>query len=231
MIEDILAHAKREYPKESCGLVVVFKGREKYIPCRNAATERHSEFLIEPEDYAKAEDLGEIVKIVHSHPKSAPTPSQNDLVAIEQSGLPWIICNPLTEQWTETNPSGYKAPLIGREYGYGMLDCYTLIRDYYADLGIKLADYKRKGTLEADSDNYLLNLSSEGFVKVGQPEKHDMILMALGYSKPNHAGIYVGGNVMLHHCRNRLSSRDVYGGYWQKNTYGYFRHLDLMKPL
>lgn len=231
MLTEILDHAKQEYPRESCGLVVIFKGREKYIPCRNAATERHSEFLIDPSDYAVAEDIGEIVKIVHSHPKSASTPSQNDLVAIEQSKLPWIIVNPLTDQWTETKPSGYKAPLIGREYGYGVMDCYTLVRDYYSEISIHLSDYERRGTLEADSDNYLLNLEREGFIKVGSPEKHDMILMCLGHPKPNHAAIYVGGNVMLHHTRGRLSSRDVYGGYWQKNCYGYFRHLDLIKSL
>lgn len=229
MISEILNHAKQEYPRESCGLVVIYKGREKYVPCRNIATERHAEFLIDPSDYAKAEDLGEVVKVVHSHPKSAPNPSQNDKVAIEQSKLPWIICNPLTDQWTETCPSGYTAPLIGREYGYGILDCYTLIKDYFSsELNITLKDYQRLGTIESDAEGYLNNWEDYGFAKVNSPEKHDVILMCLGHNKPNHAAIYLGNNIMLHHCRNRLSSRDVYGGYWQKNCYGYFRHLDLI---
>lgn len=226
MITEILAHAKQEYPRESCGVVIVFKGRERYIPCKNIATERHNEFLIDPEDYANASDLGQITKIVHSHPKSNPSPSQNDLVSIEQTQLPWIICNPLTEQWTETRPTGYKAPLIGREYGYGVLDCYTLIRDYYATLGVMLKDYERNGTPEEDAKNYLNNLEAEGFYKVMKPQKNDMILMFNGA----HAAILLDGNVMLHHCRNRLSSRDVYGGYYAKNTYGFYRHKDLTKP-
>lgn len=229
MITEILTHARKEYPKESCGVVIVFKGRERYVPCKNVATERHKEFLIDPEDYANASDMGQIVKIVHSHPKSNPSPSQNDLVSIEATKLPWIICNPLTEQWTETQPSNYKAPIIGREYGYGVLDCYALIRDYYNELGVTLSDYERLGTLEEDANNYLNNLESEGFHKVDKPQKHDMILMCLGHNKPNHASILLDGNVMLHHCSGRLSSRDVYGGYYAKNTYGFYRHKDLTK--
>jgi cell wall-associated NlpC family hydrolase len=108
-----------------------------------------------------------------------------------------------------------------------VLDCYTLVRDYYAELGVYLGDYDRKGTLESDADNYLHNLTNEGFVKISIPEKHSLILMCLGYDRPNHAAIYIGDNMILHHASRRLSSRDVYGGYWAKNTYGFYSLLDL----
>ena len=223
--DEILEHAKAEYPKECCGLVVVFKGREKYISCRNLATDQNMEFMIHPEDYVKAEDIGEIVKIVHSHPKTNANPSELDLVGIEESKLPWVIVNPLTGQVTETAPSGYKAPLIGRQYGYGIQDCYTLIKDYYdRELNIKLRDYPRSGTQEDDLQIYLKEFENEGFVKVDTLEPHDMIVLSSG-----HGAIYLGNNIILHHVAGRLSSRDVYGGYWMKNTRGYYRHLDLIK--
>ena len=34
----------------------------------------------------------------------------------------------------------------------------------------------------------------------------------------NHVGVYVGEQRLLHHVKGRLSSRDIWGGYYQKNT-------------
>ena len=42
--------------------------------------------------------------------------------------------------------------------------------------------------------------------------------MHLEADVPNHAGIYLGDNVILHHVQGRLSSRDVYGGYFIQST-------------
>ena len=100
--EDILEHAKSECPNESCGVIIVFKGRERYVPCKNVSTEPELNFRIDPIDYSNAEDTGDIVKIVHSHPQSNPAPSQGDLIGIENTSVPWIIVNPLTEEFTET---------------------------------------------------------------------------------------------------------------------------------
>lgn len=33
----IHAHALADYPREACGLVIVSKGKEHYIPCQNRA--------------------------------------------------------------------------------------------------------------------------------------------------------------------------------------------------
>jgi cell wall-associated NlpC family hydrolase len=44
---------------------------------------------------------------------------------------------------------------------------------------------------------------------------------------PNHASVYLGDGLILHHLQGRLSSRDVYGGYWQKVSTHALRHPDL----
>jgi len=224
--EQILEHAKQEYPNECCGVVIIFKGKERYHPCKNLATEADDNFILSPVDYAEAEDKGEIIKIVHSHPASNPEPSQADLVGIERSGLPWVIVNPLTGSFTESEPSGYQAPLIGRRFVHGVLDCYALIKDYYETiLEIDIPDFDRENYWWEKGQNlYVDNFQKAGFHRVDDLREHDGIIIMSGSSTPNHAGVYIGDNKILHHVQHRLSSRDVYGGYWLKNTWAVVRH-------
>ena len=69
---DAQKHAHEMYPSEVCGLVVVIKGRKRYIKCRNMAVNTYDHFIINPIDYANAEDTGTIVGVFHSHPNQTP---------------------------------------------------------------------------------------------------------------------------------------------------------------
>jgi len=222
--EEALAHALRDSPREACGLAVIVKGRVRYVPCRNlAAGTEH--FELAPEDYANAEDLGEIVAVIHSHPNAGCNPSQADLISCERSGIPWAILALPSGQWASIRPTGYKAPLVGRVFSHGVLDCYTLIRDYYFEvLNVTLPDFYRPAVWwdkkrEGGALNlYVDNFEKAGFVRVDRPlQKHDVLLMQVESDVPNHAAIYLGDEVILHHLYGRLSSRDVYGGMWQKH--------------
>jgi proteasome lid subunit RPN8/RPN11 len=238
-IQAINAHAESEYPRECCGLVVVVKGREKYISCRNTAVGTEH-FILPAEDYAAAETLGEITAVVHSHPDAPATPSQADQVACEATGLAWHIVRvdqvggvPEAGELVTLEPCGYVAPLVGRVFSHGVLDCYQLIVDWYKqERNVALMQFSRADDWwnDGQSDLYMAGYQQAGFVCIKdgeQPEVGDVILMQIRSNNgvPNHAGIYIGDGLMLHHLYGRLSSRDVYGGYFQEVTRKILRYM------
>tara|TARA_R100000426_G_scaffold12605_1_gene12509 strand:- start:327 stop:692 length:366 start_codon:yes stop_codon:yes gene_type:complete len=89
--EDALIHAKNVDPTESCGLLLNIKGKEKYYPCHNLSTTADQCFIIDPEDYIKGSNLGDITAIVHSHPISRPVASQADKISCEQGNFLGIL--------------------------------------------------------------------------------------------------------------------------------------------
>ena len=226
--EKALAHAKEEYPKEAVGLVHVVKGKNRYFKCQNLAETPDEHFILNPKDYLEAEKKGEIIAVVHSHPKTNPAPSPADKVACEASGLPWFIVNPNTETWGEYKPEGWELPYVGREFSHGIVDCYSLVRDFYKrEFKLQLNDYNRRDQWWEKGENmYLDNFAKEGFKEttLEQIAYGDLFLMQLESPVPNHAGIYLGDGVVLHHVQGRLSSRDVYGGYYQKVTAKVLKH-------
>lgn len=228
IIPDIIEHAELTNPHESCGLVIIFKGKLKYIRCNNLLS--GDAFCLNPLDYARAEELGDIVAIAHSHHNISADPSPADEVACNKSNIPWIIVALPSKTYTINYPKEYNIPLIGRPFYYGTLDCYSLIRDYYKqELNISLNDYLREPNWwDLGKDLYMDNFEKEGFSIVSDLKKHDAILIQNGSNIINHVAVYLGDNFILQHCENRLSSRDVYGGYWRKNTRYILRHRSLL---
>lgn len=216
-------HAVAEAPREACGLVVVTKGRKRYWPCKNISTEDNF-FVLDPLDYADAEDAGTILAVVHSHPSTPAVASEADKMACEQFGLPWHIVSLLDNAWCRIEPSGYEAPLVGREWVWGVSDCWTLVRDWYKQkLGIKLRDWSRPTSHDAFRQSPLFEncFAETGFVEADsqKPQKGDLLFMKLdGSPGLNHVAVYIGEGKMLHQLQNRLSSRDYWDGYWQGVT-------------
>lgn len=232
--EIALAHAKSELPNEACGLVAIVKGREKYFPCKNLSPSPQEMFAIDPSDYAKVEELGEVVEIFHSHPIVPARASEADMVSCEKTQLPWIICNPVLETWCEIKPCGFKAPLIGRRWVWAVTDCWTLARDWYAESGIILPDWDRPASpndFENDPlfDRYWQDAGFFRIKDISEMIPGDGLLMQIRGKGLNHAGVYIGNQMVLHHIRGRLSSIDVYGEWLQKCTGRIVRHYDWEK--
>ena len=59
--DDALEHAVEENPRESCGLLLIKKGKEVYFRCQNLAIEPTDQFILSPEDWIEAEDHNGIV--------------------------------------------------------------------------------------------------------------------------------------------------------------------------
>ena len=227
--EDALIHAKNERPKESVGLLINKKGKKVYVPCNNESNDFDS-FILNPKEYLDAEKQGEIIGIVHSHPKTPPIASQADKVSCEQTDLPWHIVNPNTEQWGYTEPCGYKAPILGREYVWGITDCWSLVVDWYKEeKKIDLKDWQRP-TKEEFEQNPMFEKCAEatGFRELEPNEKlenGDLLFMSILGNGLNHVAIFVDGDV-LHHLSDRLSCKEPYNEWLLKCTGKRLRYVN-----
>lgn len=252
--EDAKAHARREYPKESCGLIV--KG--KYIACENIADDPevgHEEgnkdcrcqlcsFEISPKVYAAYETKGGIDVVVHSHPDGPFYPSLADMEGQALTGKTWAII-PLDDERIAEKPVMWGgdlpiAPLLGREFMHGVTDCYQLIRDAYAlgkdeleKQGIKGWPYgpitlphqpREDAWWEGEADLYEENFERAGFVETKDPRPGDVFLMKIRSSKNNHGGLLIGDGLIMHHLPQRLSRREP-AGLWGRQASKWLRYV------
>lgn len=244
----IRQHAEDCYPRECCGLIIGVGRREEYVPCANVSEAPGEQFRLSAEDWAQAEDRGRVLAVVHSHPDDEARFSEADRVACEATKLPWVVVSVRDGRAVDTAtmaPTGWVAPLLGRPFFHGVLDCYTEVRDWYArEVGVELLEFPRTDDWwNKGQDLYMEGFAKTGFSKVpeGQPLQYgDVILMSVRAPVANHAGVYLGErgiseapglhpvpNAMIHHLYGRLSERVVYGGYWAEVTRAIVRHKDL----
>jgi len=127
--------------------------------------------------------------------------------------------------------------LIGLQYVDGKVDCYQMIRAFYAqEFNIELPNYARpKDWWNVDMDLYSERYYKNGFrildVHPSEYQYGDVVLISYMSQVPNHAGVLVDNGKMLHHFTNRLSSVDPYRHIWKNNTVGVYRHKDVVLPV
>lgn len=230
-------HAEKCYPSEACGFVVGSGKKAFFMPCNNTSPSPSDQFVIDPNDYARAEDSGEILAIWHSHPNLPTTPSEADRAGCEMWGIPWLISsiskegNVFAHQGPElVTPSGFQTDYVGRPYIFGTFDCYSLACDFYArEYGIKLKPFHELRIHKwwtTGNDILGENWQEQGFVPVtdGTFQEGDLLGIAMDSSIANHVAIYVTGDIILHHLVNRLSRRETFGPYWLSRVKVHIRH-------
>ena len=126
-------------------------------------------------------------------------------------------------------PEGLSVPgLYGRDYEFGLNDCFSAARDYYIAQGLSIPsrplfedDWWEKG-LNYFTDDYI---ATWGFKRVeGNMQKDDLLIFTIRANVGNHCGVYLGEDLFYHHAENRLSCRENLYPFWKKYITGVYRY-------
>ena len=223
-IDAALHHAAATQPLECCG--VIAGGR--YWPLENHATD-HDSFNMDMRGYVAIARRETIQAIVHSHINQSPHPSEADRAMCEKLGLPWLIVSWPSGDHAVVSPSGWRAPLIGRQWVWNSQDCLSLVRDaLWAKAGLSIPDFDRDWNWWKDGDDLIQwHFRDAGFLvmPVGTPPKHcDVFGMQIGAPVVNHLALFLEPDRILHQLMGRLSQRQLYDGFFQKATRLHLRH-------
>lgn len=217
-------HAKAQFPKESCGLVV----EGTYLPSDNIASDPLHDFRMADDAFTAH---GKVDGVVHSHAQGSPfSPSGSDMQHQISTDVPWGIV--LTDGKAASPVLWWgdfrlDEPLLGRRFVHGVTDCYSAIRAWrWQNLKVKLPDFPRDDQWWTKGSN----LYTEGFPKAGYraiPESEakvgDVCLINFRSKVPNHGGTLVEGGLLYHHLQNRLSCREPIGR-WRSMITKWLRH-------
>lgn len=233
ILDAALAHAERDQPRECCGLVI----DGAYRPMRNVSPEPTGAFLIDSRDMLDVLQAGGVEAVVHSHVFLPPLASEADRTACEASGLPWLIVSWPNLTHAVIEPSGFRAPLIGRMWAWRVHDCYALVRDGLSDYaGIVLPDIDRQWEFwnQPDRDFVREMFPPLGFVEL-PPEaplqQCDFLVMKIHAKHPNHLAMFLAPDRILHQMSRRYSVVEMYGGVYQQLTALRLRHRYLMEGM
>ncbi|MCG8624611.1 MAG: Mov34/MPN/PAD-1 family protein [Proteobacteria bacterium] len=202
-------------PQEAAGVIKFSKNTPRYIACRNMAANPHHSFRIRRGELDRHAPLA---AIVHSHPGGPSYPSMHDMQQQIASNLPWLIAVVATA----SKPNIHEEMIVwGGEakiqedagYRHGVSDCYGLIRGWYQSVcGVALPDFPRPWEWWlAGGDLYRQYFAEAGFThippstsdEIFTPQIGDVFLASIRSPVPNHAGIYIGEGLILHHLAGR----------------------------
>jgi len=237
-------HAIAQYPEEACGFILE---DGSFLAAENMHEEPTVSFKIDKHDFIAA---GKVIGLLHSHtPQDQQDPAKGlvlrahptdiDMKTQMAMGIPWGISTCSEDSVSDPIWWGDSLPiraLVGRPFIWGINDCYSLVRDWHRVQGITIPDFPRSiGFWENDDGTPGISMYDEffkdaGFVEMkrddGQPLPGDCFICPILAKVRNHAGVYLGGGLILHHTMDRLSRRDP-ANMWQSKMDFLVRHKDL----
>jgi proteasome lid subunit RPN8/RPN11 len=227
-LDEIEKHFEEWYPREGCGILSVIKGDLKWFPCNNVA-EDEDDFIIDSSQYIEIAQKGDIVAVVHSHPDASCEPSQADINYCNATGIKYHIFSYPEMELHTLLPENKKKELYGREYEFGVTDCFEAMRDYLIEQDITIPPRVafEDDWWEKDLDYFTDEIiESYGFTSVqGNMQKNDLIIFTIHAKVGNHCGVYLGEDIFYHHAENRLSCRENLYPFYKKYITGVYRYV------
>ena len=228
MLHDILDHFKKEYPREGCCIISVVKCKKKWVPCTNIA-EDNDDFIIDSQEYLKLKRTTDIVAIVHSHPDASPEPTKIDIKYCNALGIPYHIYSYPEVELKILEPTSNTTSLYGRDYEFGVTDCFEALRDYLLVQGIEIPlrmpfedDWWKKG-LNYLTDEIIAEWNHKP-VPLREVQENDVLVFNVNAEVGNHLGVYIGNECFYHHAEKRLSCRESLYPLWHKYLKGAYRY-------
>lgn len=231
-LDKFIKLAQEKAPEEAVAFIVMKGRKQVFIPSRNIADDPTEYFAIDSDDFAAAEEEGDIVIILHSHTGENATAmmSDFDMSSLIMEEKTFGIYSVTSGEYLEHEPMNQS--LVGRFFCLGATDCYGLVMAWHKQQGIDLMDFRVPYEWwERGEEQFTL----ENFAKAGF-EPSDlvpgaMVVMTVAAKVPNHCGVMLDGDTMLHHLPKSLSNRvGFHGSYFQDKMVFVVRHKDLPPP-
>lgn len=229
VLSDFKWHALKCYPNEAAGVIV----NDVYVPCENVASDPKKDFRIASTELLKIEhELGKIQAVLHTHPydpfkrvRFPEWPTHADMVSWIADPIPWGIAacdgqaiSPLIWLDDEDRP-----PLLGRQFAWGVRDCYALVRDYYFfERKVSLPNYPRAFGWEARGENLIMNnFEKVGFetIKKADAKRGDVLIYKYRSGVPNHCAVITGPNLSIHQLAYRESAYQRLSDWWHCESF------------
>lgn len=220
VVEAAKAHACESYPRESCGYVT----EHGYVPAENVHETPETNFRIDPEFTKEVYQRGKVLAIVHSHPNGPNYPSFMDQQVQIEMGVTWGIIPVFANDADGTRLAGDVIwwgddlpipPLQGRRFIWGVFHCWSFYRHWFKlEHDIWLPNFACPIDFIDEGVNIFLdNCERAGLRNLGKVDMCDLQIgdMLVGHVKgehPNHCGVYVGGDDLLHHLDTGVSRKD-----------------------